>query len=227
MWIWRYNRSRFFISLFFMHKLSGKTLDKLHQSCRIFHNEYKKIGFVFFWIFYNFLRILQDSAKRIYYLRSGFSIRSLEVLIPLQICPWFALRPLEWLKDKQCGLGHWGRCGRPKSGGFGGGVGWGRWGGLGAHWWSVCGWSWVGSAPSRGLGGNGWCRLQECLLRRDGCTTQQGAAWVGLGEDGEGPRMVGRHWNEAQGRLGCGGHGGQWLHALGDGDVGGREGAAV
>jgi hypothetical protein len=46
-----------------MQKLSGNNLDKFNKSCITFHQESNKIGFAFFWFFYNFLRILQDSAN--------------------------------------------------------------------------------------------------------------------------------------------------------------------
>jgi hypothetical protein len=60
--IWRYNRSRFCTFLFFMQKLSRKSMVVLCESCRSFHNESNKIGFVLFSFFYDLLQILQDSA---------------------------------------------------------------------------------------------------------------------------------------------------------------------
>jgi hypothetical protein len=78
-----------------MQNLSGKSMVIPYKSCSVFHMESNKIEFAFLWFFYNFLCIFQDSAKHIHYLRSGFSIRSLEVFETLQIGPCFALRPLE------------------------------------------------------------------------------------------------------------------------------------
>jgi hypothetical protein len=49
LWIVRYHRSRFFTFLFFMHKLPENSLDKF--------------WFAFFKIFYDFLQVLQESAK--------------------------------------------------------------------------------------------------------------------------------------------------------------------
>jgi hypothetical protein len=46
-----------------MQKLTGISSGKNNKSCRIFHNESKKIGFEFFWIFFDFLRNLQETAK--------------------------------------------------------------------------------------------------------------------------------------------------------------------
>jgi hypothetical protein len=46
-----------------MQKLSEKTMDMFHKSCSVFHNYSNKIEFAFFWFLYNFLRILQESAK--------------------------------------------------------------------------------------------------------------------------------------------------------------------
>jgi hypothetical protein len=59
MYILRYNRSRFFSFVFFMQKLQGKPMDMFNKSCSVFYLESNKIGFAFFWICYDFLRILQ------------------------------------------------------------------------------------------------------------------------------------------------------------------------
>jgi hypothetical protein len=52
----------------------------LCKSCRIFHNGSNKIEFAFICFFYDFLRIFKVSAKALYYLRLGFTGRSLELL---------------------------------------------------------------------------------------------------------------------------------------------------
>jgi hypothetical protein len=44
-----------------MEKLSGNNLDKFNRSA--LHQESKKIGFALFRFFYDFLEILQESAK--------------------------------------------------------------------------------------------------------------------------------------------------------------------
>jgi hypothetical protein len=90
-----------------MQKLLGTSSGKNNKSCRIFHNESNKIGFAFFWFFCDFLRILQESVKWLYYLRFTFARRSLETFGILQICPYFAAEPLEITGDSQCGP--WGR----------------------------------------------------------------------------------------------------------------------
>jgi hypothetical protein len=46
-----------------MQKLSENSLDKYNKSCSTFYQESNKIGFAFFWIFYDFLHILQESAN--------------------------------------------------------------------------------------------------------------------------------------------------------------------
>jgi hypothetical protein len=58
-----------------MQKLSGNSLDIFYKSCSTIHQESNKIGFEFLCFFYNFLRILQDSAKWLYYLRFTFATR--------------------------------------------------------------------------------------------------------------------------------------------------------
>jgi hypothetical protein len=42
-------------------------MDMLYISCTVFHQESNKIEFVFFYLFQNFLRILQVLAKHKYY----------------------------------------------------------------------------------------------------------------------------------------------------------------
>jgi hypothetical protein len=76
-----------------MQKLSGTSSGKNNKSCRIFHIESNKIGFSFFWFFYVFLRILQDSAKQQHYWRFTFATRPLTGFPDSQICPWFPKTP--------------------------------------------------------------------------------------------------------------------------------------
>jgi hypothetical protein len=49
-----------------MQKLPGNSLDKFNKSCSALHQESRKIEFAFFLLFYDFLEILQDSAKSFY-----------------------------------------------------------------------------------------------------------------------------------------------------------------
>jgi hypothetical protein len=46
-----------------MQNLSGNSLGKNNKSSVIFHRESNKIGFAFFWFFYDFVHNLQESAK--------------------------------------------------------------------------------------------------------------------------------------------------------------------
>jgi hypothetical protein len=73
-----------------------------NKSCGMFHHESNKIGFTFLWIFYDFLRNLQESAKWLYYLRIIFAAGSLESFGILQICPWLTKNTLETLDSLQC-----------------------------------------------------------------------------------------------------------------------------
>jgi hypothetical protein len=70
-----------------MLKLSRIRPCEYNRSCSSFHSKSNKIGFVFFWIFYDFLRILQISAKRIYYWRCIFATRPLERFRTAQLGP--------------------------------------------------------------------------------------------------------------------------------------------
>jgi hypothetical protein len=63
----------------------------LYKSCRCFHLESNKIEIAFFLIFYNFLQILQVSAKPKHYLRIQF----------LHAGPWKELRPCNWVLGRR------------------------------------------------------------------------------------------------------------------------------
>jgi hypothetical protein len=84
-----------------MQKLSLTSLGKNNKSCSIFHNEPNKIWFAFFWILYDFLQNLQDSAKQQYYLRFTFAPGSLELFSHSHRCPRFTLRTLEIFQTLQ------------------------------------------------------------------------------------------------------------------------------
>jgi hypothetical protein len=135
----RYNRSRFFIFLFFLQQLSGISLGKNNNSCSVFRQESNKIRFAVFRFLYNFLQNLQDSAKVKQYLRCCFARKSLEVLIPYRYALSLRIGPQKELKSCNVVLRGVGRRGSPefrRSGGRGRpGTGGGRLGGhLGSIW---------------------------------------------------------------------------------------------
>jgi hypothetical protein len=78
--ILRYCRSRVFTFVYFMQKLTGTSSGKNNKSCGIFHNESKKIGLLFVWFFYDFLRILKYPAKALILFKNHIARRSLETL---------------------------------------------------------------------------------------------------------------------------------------------------
>jgi hypothetical protein len=71
-----------------MQKLSGKSMAMLCKSCRIFHSKSNKIGHVFVWFFYEFLRIIQDSAPSPRSRRDRFTNMPLGRKFRLQLGPW-------------------------------------------------------------------------------------------------------------------------------------------
>jgi hypothetical protein len=77
-----------------MPKISGNGLDKFNKSCSTLHQESREIEFALFRTFYDFLEILQESARWLYYWRCTFPHRPLEILKVSHICPSLALRPL-------------------------------------------------------------------------------------------------------------------------------------
>jgi hypothetical protein len=79
----------------------------LCKSYRIFHKESNKIRFVFFWFFYDFLRIFKVSAKALYHLRLSFTGRPLELSFLLQTGPWFTKKTLERMREMQCSPWAW------------------------------------------------------------------------------------------------------------------------
>jgi hypothetical protein len=150
-----------------MQKLLGTNSGKNNKSCRIFHNESNKIGFAFFWFFCDFLRILQESAKWLYYLRFTFALGSLESFRFLRISPGSRKTPWKlWIPCKVV-LGGGGRCGRWNSGEvrrrgrLGMGVGWSM-GAPGTV--SALGWDSGNTGGSHGGDGRG--EPLSSLLRR-------------------------------------------------------------
>jgi hypothetical protein len=107
-----YGRSRFFTFLFFMLKISRIRPYENNKSCSILHLESKKIKFEFFLISYDFIRILQVSAKGQTLFQNTISRRPLKRFNPLQCCPWpwpaarggqILATPVRELAGKGCG----------------------------------------------------------------------------------------------------------------------------
>jgi hypothetical protein len=91
-----------------MQKLSHKSIYNLYKRCRSTHKEYNKIDFAFLGYFYDFIWILQDSAKTPKRLKNLFMSRPLERFGPSQIFPRFAPKTLERAQTMQCGPQAWG-----------------------------------------------------------------------------------------------------------------------
>jgi hypothetical protein len=102
-----YGRSRYFIFLFFMLKISRIRTCENNKSCSIFNHKSNKIGFAIFRILYNFLHILQVSAKLHHYRRCTLAPRPSERFQSLQLGPRFADKPFERNRTSQ--LGPWPR----------------------------------------------------------------------------------------------------------------------
>jgi hypothetical protein len=115
-----------FTFLFFMQKVSGNSWGKNNKSCRIFHNESKKIGFAFFWLFYDFLEILQDSAKGQTLFKNKLSQGSLELSRIHRYVPGSRNTPWKDLISCNVTPGGGGRRGSLESGESGGTIGRGR-----------------------------------------------------------------------------------------------------
>jgi hypothetical protein len=77
-----------------MQKLSWKTMDKLYTSCRVFHQEYDKLGLAFFWFLYD----LQVSTKLLILFKMQVTRRSSKLFKGSQMCPQFAPKPSERYK---------------------------------------------------------------------------------------------------------------------------------
>jgi hypothetical protein len=61
-----------------MQKLSGIISGENNESCGIFHHNSNKIGFAFFWFFYELLRNLQESGKSLILFQLQFCSSALE-----------------------------------------------------------------------------------------------------------------------------------------------------
>jgi hypothetical protein len=91
-----------------MHKLELKSIYKFCKSGSSSHTEHIKIRFAIFGFFYDFILILQGSARTLKRVKNHFAKRPLESLEGSQICPQFAHRPFERILTKQLGSQAWG-----------------------------------------------------------------------------------------------------------------------
>jgi hypothetical protein len=99
----RYSGSRVFIFVFFMQKLKGTSSGKNNKSCRNINSGSKKIGFAFFWFFYDFLRNLQETAKALLLFEFPIAGRPSKRTSVSQCGPWAGrparlagIEPLRW-----------------------------------------------------------------------------------------------------------------------------------
>jgi hypothetical protein len=76
-----------------MQKLSEKIMVMLYKSCSVLHKESKKLGMHFYDFFYDFLCILQESAKLQTLFKNQFSNRPLGSFSDSQVYPFFGDRP--------------------------------------------------------------------------------------------------------------------------------------
>jgi hypothetical protein len=99
-----------------MQIVSRNKLDKFNEICSTFHQESNKIGFAYLWFFYDFLHILQESAKLGTLFEIHFVPRSMELLgsyrnaLGLHQGPWKDRGALNWVPE-----GSWWRS-SPESG---------------------------------------------------------------------------------------------------------------
>jgi hypothetical protein len=82
-----------------MLKLSRNRLGEYNKSCSTPHLESRKNGFSVFWVSYDFLENLQDSAIWMYYWKCIFTQGPLDYFRVSQNYPSFALRPSRRLKS--------------------------------------------------------------------------------------------------------------------------------
>jgi hypothetical protein len=85
-----------------MRKLSRNSLGECNKSCSVPHQESSKIEFAFFRFFYDFLEILQDSAKAATLFKKQLTSRSLELLIPHKNAPGSHKEP--WNFSQACNV---------------------------------------------------------------------------------------------------------------------------
>jgi hypothetical protein len=86
-----------------MQKLTGIRSGQNNKSCRIIHHESNKIGFAFFWFFYDFIWSFKVPAKRGILLKMWFAPRPSGRFKTLQPGPRFADKPLERKSTLQLG----------------------------------------------------------------------------------------------------------------------------
>jgi hypothetical protein len=165
----------------------GNSLDKYNKSCSSPHKESSKIEFAFLRFSYNFLEVLQESAKSFYYWSSHFAPGPLDLFPPSQLYPWFAQNTPERFGGLQSYPWPWGRRGSPESGEAGGAPGRGKGRArLGAH---------LGRRGGRGLSGGGsgehGCGVGRRRPLRTGCRWDGGAGGARRGS-GNCSRSLGR-----------------------------------
>jgi hypothetical protein len=86
----RYNRSSFFTFLFFIQKLSGKTMDKFYKSCRVFTRSPTKLSLHFSEFSTIFYRFHKFQVKGFSIEEAVFATNPLERSEALEKCPRFA-----------------------------------------------------------------------------------------------------------------------------------------
>jgi hypothetical protein len=184
-----------------MLKISRIGLCEYNKSCISFHNESNKIEFAFFWIFYDFLRILQVSAIHNHYLEIHFAPGALEIFKTLHPCPCCALKSQQRNGVMQLGPRPWGRHGSADSGETGGTPGRARErGGVYAH---------PGASDARNLGGEalydgagdrrGWPRRPRFWRdRRTEWTTRDARGTRGSMDGAQMSRWLGTSWTIAR-----------------------------
>jgi hypothetical protein len=99
-----------------MLKISRIGPCEYNKSCSIFHHEFNKIEFVIFWIFYDFLRILQDSAKQQYYWSYNFAVSPLDFLQVHNRAPILRISPQKFSSPRNVTPGGGSRRGSLESG---------------------------------------------------------------------------------------------------------------
>jgi hypothetical protein len=181
---------RFFTFLFFMLELSRIRLCEYNKSCSTLHHEFKKIEFAFFWIFYDFLQILQESAKSFHYWRCTFAPGPLELFKVSQMYPRLHKTPRKDLGACNATLGHGGRRGSGQFRRAGGtpGLESGR-ARLGAHLGRRVVGVWAEGSPMGTRGGD-W-RWQP---RRLGVTARRALGWA-MRDPGRCNGSQGREWD--------------------------------
>jgi hypothetical protein len=99
----RYNRSRFFIFIFFLQQLSGKSIVNLYKSSSAFHQESNKIEVAFFLIFLQFSMHFTSFSQTSTLFKKLICKEVPRGFDSLQKHPRFAAWPSEIFVALQCG----------------------------------------------------------------------------------------------------------------------------